>query len=523
MKALVISTWGNSRAWERVTYRPDDHLKDALEDVLEQEVTSCNVLKLFKKENTRKVVLLPISLLDEKANDLKEAEDKIKETVVTSNENDDCRKDLKEILNSSEVKIVLGSGTFLSNKVIKKFEVPFNTVLSDLYLKLYESLKEEYKRAEEELEVILDITHGVNYYPVSSRAILEKLLAVMSHRGKSRLYVASSDPFVRGRGGSVKETMNLEYHLIEKKAFPKNAFLTLAIDIEFKNVVKGKSEINDELEELKKIKKYIGLLSVPSLLAWSYLKYVLENNNAIKKAENLLLRISKELEKFSIEDDKFKFSVEFNPKSVFDLIALIEVGEALKDLKGEKNCDFFAVEFDDLNASNNKYKDLMEDVSKRLWEKEFNDLKLTIRSYERVKEEARSALEELKNIDDLRNLAVSEEKLREKVEKESTERLKCKLEELRKYIMDGWLPYSFLRVGSEVSGGGESIRKKLQEEALWWAVWALRVNRDDCSADEATVRNFVAHAGLEMNVTFVKNDKVAYYLPSLECIIEKLT
>lgn len=204
MSLLVISTWGFSGSWKRVTYRLDD-LRKVLETPLSSEVISCNVLKLFKGENIRRVILLPITLLDTKVNNFEEAEDVIRNSIIASNPDDNCKRDLEEILHDSQVKVVLGSGYFLSNTNLNEFIVPFSSVLSDIYLKIYESLEEAYNNPRSELRIILDITHGVNYYPVSLRAVVEKMLAIMSHRGRTKLYVASSDPFISSRNSQSKD------------------------------------------------------------------------------------------------------------------------------------------------------------------------------------------------------------------------------------------------------------------------------------------------------------------------------
>lgn len=295
-------------------------------------------------------------------------------------------------------------------------------------------------------------------------------------------------------------------------------------NIKLKSIVRSRDELNTQLRGLKSIVKYIKLLEVPSILAWSYLKYKLYeplnkcDKNSIDKAKELLEEIKKEAKRFSIEGNKFIFPKEFDPEGIFDLISLIEIGRALSDLNGKIEDNLYVVNLKDLKSYNERYSEYMEAVSKHLWKKEFDDLVRAVELYRERILDANEALEviPLNGIEKLELDNILIDKLK-KMEKRKIQR---KLEELRSLISMGWLPYSFLKVEARKKNGEdkdeskdkEYLLKELIKEALWWAVW-------DNSLNENYVRNFIAHAGLEKNLTFVSSESVGYYIPYLEQII----
>ncbi len=163
MKVLV-ATWGNPNAeWKEVTY----HLKD------KQFRNKTTYLPLFKVENPDKGIIIvqnslfPVFGISDENSLKKEIVEKLRKFGADG-----------ETLEKTEVIVTISAGKY--NGI--KFDAGFYDILLNLFIQLYFCLKDAD-------EVVLDLTHGINYLPNITILAISHLKKIMGFR--LRLYNAT--------------------------------------------------------------------------------------------------------------------------------------------------------------------------------------------------------------------------------------------------------------------------------------------------------------------------------------------
>ncbi len=502
---VVLSPWGNPRGWNRVVYKTEKFLEELKrEDLITciKDAESITPLSVFEGcKEVKLVIFLPITLLDDEVD-----REKVKEEIIKSikeiidKKNDEAAK---KIFDRSEKRVVLGTGLFRRNSKLKEFKVPFDAVKASLLINVYETI-------EGAKAVFLDVTHGLNYYPATLRVLINDLLQLQALKvNRVTLYTVSSDPVVGEEGVTVN------YNLLE--ALNINADLSKVASMLMGLRMKNADDTKD-VEEL--IRRARTILKVPSPLLWSYLFTEISSKKGIiqQQIENILNKVKGLLDNYTIGNGRLELKISKNVKNLFlttrTLLALksvVSVAKRYGSFQKVGREDVYVVKLEKLN----ELKGYLDEVGKEIWDAEKETLNNSeVKKKEDYLETIKEVLQ-LIDIHETKNYDIYEElcndgdcKLAEKLKEKGIEAVKERLRELEEILEGGFVPYAL-------------VKNTDYKSALWWAVWDASSNK----------RNFVAHAGLEMNLTVVelKEGKVSderligYYLPMLENMIKTLS
>ncbi|WP_168188394.1 CRISPR-associated CARF protein Csx1 [Thermococcus indicus] len=201
MKRVLVATWGNPFQWEAIEYSADCKslgLSDC-QNVKEENVSTLPVLlKALKPQKTIILVLDTLANLTLR-NDVParkmESYDNVKADVeervrwfIENRVNPYMSEEDRALLDDVEIVVLPGVGEF-SNVSVE------GDVL-DFYSSVLKVLAE--RLPVEDTEVILDLTHGINFMPVLTYRALNALLGILAYLRTARLYVVNSEPFPQG-------------------------------------------------------------------------------------------------------------------------------------------------------------------------------------------------------------------------------------------------------------------------------------------------------------------------------------
>lgn len=229
MRRILVATWGNPFQWENIKYRVDCGLL-GVEDCRDVEMKNVSTLPvLIKALRPDKTIVLVLDTLvnvtwKKRDNDgeriipdipereiesyysLKEGKDSVigdvRERVEWFIENEVkplLSEEDRSLLEGVNIAVLPGVGEFPNASVM-------GDVL-DFYAAALKILAE--KLPEGETEVVLDLTHGINFMPVLTYRALKNLLGILAYLHEARLYVVNSEPFPQG-WGKWKEDMKRE-------------------------------------------------------------------------------------------------------------------------------------------------------------------------------------------------------------------------------------------------------------------------------------------------------------------------
>ncbi|ADC69276.1 CRISPR-associated protein, MJ1666 family [Methanocaldococcus sp. FS406-22] len=354
MQRILIAPWGNFVTWKEVIYSFDG---------IEKESKS-SISAICEKINPDKVYILVLDTLSNLESE--NYEDIVKEVKEKT------ESFIKENLNIDNYEIIVcpGVGTFPNGK--------FYGNLVDYYsFALYELSK----RFDGDLEVHLDLTHGLNYMPVLTYRVVKDLLEIQSIKNKVRLVVYNSDPYV----GREKETLNI--HIVENKTIIPSLnfdgvttnFLNTTKFIDKKDIGKIMKEINQnkKIRELKLMKQNINafLASLVYALPLVYSTFFVDEEKINDKINEIIsffisnIKIdteNKELKRYLKFEDGFNALVKAYftskickiPELIKDELSLKEIEELKNTLfKENPNAQFIKNEIASLyNIVNTKYK-----------------------------------------------------------------------------------------------------------------------------------------------------------------------
>jgi len=262
MQKILIAPWGNFSRWEEVIYSFDGIEK-------ESESSLSAIYESIKPDKVYILVLDTLSKLESENYDeiVKEVKEKTEDFITE-----------KLGIKNFEVIVCPGVGTFFDRDTNRTYKFLGN--LTDYYSY---ALYELSKRLDGDLEVHLDLTHGLNYMPVLTYRVIRDLLEALAIKNKVRLVVYNSDPYV----GREKEKLSI--HIVEDEIV-KPYYDFKGINVEFLRTVgfidkkesgnlKKEINMNPKIKELKAIKQNINVFiaSIVYALPLMYSTFYIQN------------------------------------------------------------------------------------------------------------------------------------------------------------------------------------------------------------------------------------------------------
>ncbi len=327
MQKVLIAPWGNFSNWEKAIY---------LFDGIEKESKS-SISAIYEKINPDKVYILVLDTLSNLESE--NYEDIVKEVREKATEYIEANLDISNY----EVIVCPGVGTFPNGK--------FFGNLADYYSY---TLYELSKRFDGNLEVHLDLTHGLNYMPVLTYRAVKDLLDILSIKNKVKLTVYNSDPY--------REKETLHIHIVEDiniipsyniKGFTTNIVNTTKfLEKKEKGKIMKNVNSNPKIKELKELKQNINtfLASLVYALPLTYSTFFIKSEVIENKIDEIIkLYISnividsknKELKRHLKFEEGFNNLVKaYFASKVCEVPELIKDELSLKEIKELKNLLF---------------------------------------------------------------------------------------------------------------------------------------------------------------------------------------
>ena len=274
MKVLV-ATWGNPKNWGNGKYNING----------KELISKTTYIPLFEVEKPDKGIIIVQNSLFPEFNvwDESSLKEKIKEKLREFGANE-------EILNKTEVIVTISSGIYKNHK----FMANFYDILLNLFIQLYFQLKDA-------KEVVLDLTHGINYLPTITLLTLSYLKKILGFK----LKIYNATPVL--------------------KENPESYFLNLGyIDLEGKIKLNVK-ELEETHKEIKRVFKekinFNAIHAFKLLVAYLYgLIFPLVKNSNFDFDENILLELMPKQEK---ENEEYKVKGKINSEKLFKYIFAI--------------------------------------------------------------------------------------------------------------------------------------------------------------------------------------------------------
>ncbi|MCS7249944.1 MAG: CRISPR-associated CARF protein Csx1 [candidate division WOR-3 bacterium] len=200
---ILISTWGNPRNWDKVKYNYKDTQKE----------TKDPLTLIIEKEKIDKTVIISIDTL---------ADEEIKDELISSYK--DLKNKAKEIIkNFCDQELGVSSNKIIISYGVGEFnKTRFIGNAMDYYYAIFKELAFFFKKelespSSKEIEVFLDISHGINFLPVLTYRALREILQILAYSFEINLIVLNSDTYLRTARPS-----ELNVNIIERtKVLPK--------------------------------------------------------------------------------------------------------------------------------------------------------------------------------------------------------------------------------------------------------------------------------------------------------------
>ncbi|WP_456419553.1 CRISPR-associated CARF protein Csx1 [Methanocaldococcus infernus] len=190
MKKILLAPWGFYKNWQEANYQ--------LKDKIKKSKSSLPIL--YETINPDKVVIIiPDTLATINSEKYDELIKTLKEDVTN------FIKELNIDMNNLDIIISPGVGSFPNGR--------FKGKLSDYYsIILYRLSKILPIADDEDVEVHLDVTHGVNYMPVLTYRAIKELLEILAIKNDVRFYVYNSDPYSPDTNLNINIVENVKIH-----------------------------------------------------------------------------------------------------------------------------------------------------------------------------------------------------------------------------------------------------------------------------------------------------------------------
>lgn len=188
----LIASWGDPSGWEKVTYKLND----------EPSESKTTLLPLYKHYKPDKLIIIVNDTLP------KPPLNNPSYNEFSKNVEDNYKDKLNELvrLNEQETKLSIlviptnGSFKIKDRELLIHLNGNINDMVGYLYYKLTNEFVndiEHYYEDNEELNVILDITHGHNLLPLTTYRHIKTILSILAFKYKTKLTVHISDPIAR--------------------------------------------------------------------------------------------------------------------------------------------------------------------------------------------------------------------------------------------------------------------------------------------------------------------------------------
>jgi len=179
---ILIAVWGDPKGWNEVNYE--------YQGQSEKAKSAINLIK--RVENANKTVIICVDTLAD--NHLQSAqcyaEIKNKAEYIVK---DFCSNQFSIL--PDKVIVGYGVGEFNNTIFIGNAQDFYYEVLKELSLLFGDAVR--CLREEKEIEVILDITHGINYMLTLTYRALREILQILAYTYDVKLKVLNSDPYIR--------------------------------------------------------------------------------------------------------------------------------------------------------------------------------------------------------------------------------------------------------------------------------------------------------------------------------------
>jgi CRISPR-associated protein Csx1 len=186
VERILIAPWGVPERWEKVNYVIEGH----------EESSRSSIKPLVSKLHPNRVILVVVdTAIGEEFEDYEDLCRKVEEYY---------KKFCEEIQLplTPEVIVAPGVGDFEKAK--------FEGEMTDFYHFASFELAKRLISAKGELDLILDLTHGVNFAPTLLYRSLHELLGVLAYTRKVQLRVYNAEPYRKG-------VKTLQIHLVESR------------------------------------------------------------------------------------------------------------------------------------------------------------------------------------------------------------------------------------------------------------------------------------------------------------------
>jgi len=186
---ILIATWGDPTTWSEVTYYIDGK-------AFKSKTTYIPIFVIEKPD--KGIVLIQNSLItklnleDTNLDEISKLKEFIKEKLEEFvNSTQSIQEDIKDkIIKDTETLVIISSGYFNYNNINRiKFEADFYDILLNVFLELYFYIKDN--RPD---EIILDLTHGINYFTTITLTALSYLKKIFNFK----LKIYNATPVTKG-------------------------------------------------------------------------------------------------------------------------------------------------------------------------------------------------------------------------------------------------------------------------------------------------------------------------------------
>jgi len=387
---ILITTWGDPKKWNAINY----HIFDK---VFKSNTT---YIPLFEIEKPDKgIIIVQNSLLASFFNfeTLKKEKDldyilelkiKIKEKLKEFlNNADDIEGQIKkEILEKTDVIVVISSGYFKINDHYIRFFSDFYDILLNLFIEIYFHIRDS-----EPNEIILDLTHGLNYFALSTLIALLYLKKIFNFK----LKIYNSTPVA----SEIKDAhiLNLGEVILEGKIILSRIRIS-QIHKKLRKIFKDK--MNFEIEKVfDLIVSYLYGLIFP-LVDRSNFKFNLEIIRELVPQQR-------------ISDNEYKVNymlndkIDINSRELFEYVFTLLLAHEISKKFNKFNRGKRKINLNDLEEI---IKLLPNEVAKVIANKEYMELKRVYDFSEKVFEgkecilykQARTKLESMDNIENVK-------------------------------------------------------------------------------------------------------------------------
>ncbi|GIU72554.1 MAG: CRISPR-associated protein [Candidatus Nitrosocaldaceae archaeon] len=180
---IILAPWGDPKGWKIVTYKYNNKFSSSFS-------SSLALADILDIPNENVIAIVSSTLIDRKVNDYNELVTNVRDNIHNTINDKYCntKYDLNKI--KPKIWVMPGIGSFRNGRFIHKGS-------TDLYYNsIYYNTLEYLKEVNEDVNLHIDLTHGINYMPVLAQDAIKlaaSTFASMSGR-HIKLFIYNSDP-----------------------------------------------------------------------------------------------------------------------------------------------------------------------------------------------------------------------------------------------------------------------------------------------------------------------------------------